>query len=157
MEEQKKPSKGHVPSKPSGAFSTNEDYRKSLVYQDEFAIANADPERHYRFVSRRVLDKTGGFDRRGWIPINASNSKGECLVSAYGHTGQAGTEVIDGDLVLAFMPADVKARKEAMMKRRQDLMQQSLFRLRQQRGQGVESMEVVLQRQGRTENLGFSN
>ena len=155
MSENTKETKSHIKQKPSGALSGNEDYRKALVYQDEFAITNTDPDRHYRFISRAVLEKSGGFDRRGWEPITAANSKGEALVYMWGHSSQSGTDVKNGDLILAYMPKERMVRKQEVLAKRQNLMRSSLQRLSSQRGHGVESMDFVMQRQGKTEQFGF--
>jgi len=85
--------------------------RSALKPPDQFKIGNKDPDRAYRFISRTMLDKNGGFDRRGWMPINAENSKGETLETVT-QKMVAGTDKPVGDLVLAWMPKEmVEARR----------------------------------------------
>lgn len=147
--------KGHLKQTPSGPLAPVASHREFIRPQDPYMITNKDPNREYRFVSRAYLDKNGGFDQRGWEPITKANSKGEALVSAYGHTSTGGTEVRSGDLVLAFMPKERMEQKRASYRYRQDLMRSSLNRLRSHRNNGVDSMDIQMQRDGKVENLGF--
>lgn len=147
--------KGHLKNTPSGALAPNAEHRNFIRPQDPYMLANKDPDRAYRFVSRVYLDKNGGFDQRGWEPITSANSKGEALMSPYGHTSKGGTEVKSGDLVLCFMPKERMEQKLQAQRYRQDLAAAALYRLRQRRGIGVESMDIKMQREGKVENLGF--
>jgi hypothetical protein len=140
----------------SGALAPNQAYRNSILPQDGFMVGNQQPDRVYRFVSRTYLEKSGGFDRRGWEPITASNSKGECLISPWGNHASEGTDVKNGDLVLAFMPKERVEMKRAAMAYRKGLAESALNRLRSKRNDGVDSMDVTIQRPGKSvEQLGF--
>lgn len=143
-----------VPTKPRGALDPDAPHRHSLKTFDLFTIAGAKSDRAYRFVSRRLLEQSGGFDRRGWEPLNSTNHQGEQLVSPFGHVS-SGTDVVNGDTVLAFMPKERMEAKKALAARRQSLMQASLNRLREAKRNGlVDSMDISVQRMGRTEQYG---
>ena len=150
-------SKGSVSKSPSGALAQNQDYRSGIIPQDGFMVGNMQPDRVYRFVSRSFLERSGGFDRRGWEPINEANSKGECLISPWGHQGQGGTDVKNGDLVLAFMPKDRMEAKRKALAYRKNLSDAALNKLRSRGNREmVASMEVTIQRPGKSvEQLGF--
>ena len=143
-----------VPTKPRGALDPDAPHRNSLQAFDMFTITNAQPDRAYRFVSRKLLESCGGFDRRGWIPINSQNTKGEALISPFG-TVSEGTDVVNGDTILAYMPREQMEVKKKMADRRKGLMEASLNRLRAGKRNGlVQRMDVTIQRQGRTEDYG---
>ncbi len=125
----------------------------SIVPQmDLFKIINQAPDRVYRFVSKTLLDKFGGFDRRGWEVITSQNSKGEKLASQWG-TESAGTDLRQEDLVVCFMPRARMEQKKAAIKRRKALLRNTMSALRAQaKGAGMPMTgEVIIQRPGRSD------
>lgn len=125
--------------------------RSALKPPDQFKIGNRDPDRAYRFISRTMLDKNGGFDRRGWMPITAENSKGETLVTVTGSYA-AGTDKPVGDLILAWMPKEIADQKRADLDAINSL-QRNVEGLRKEADEaGVPvKAEMEVQRQGITE------
>lgn len=123
---------------------------------DFFKIINQQPDRVYRFVSKTVLDKSGGFDRRGWEVITSQNSKGERLASIFG-TASSGTDVRQEDLVLCFMPKERMEQKRAMMRRRKDMLRNTMQELRNKvRRAGMPiTGDVTIQRPGRSDQPGL--
>ena len=125
--------------------------RSPLKAPDMFAIGNRDPGRAYRFISRTMLEKNGGFDRRGWIPITEANSKGETLESPTGSM-KALTTLPVGDTVLAFQPIEIIQQRRADLAARNDTRDRMVALKSQAINAGVEmtgGMEV--QSQGKTE------
>lgn len=88
-------------------------YRNALKAPDPFVILNPDPNRRYRFLSRRLLAKSAdpnkpgdmGFDPRGYTILTEGNSKGERLGTSRGGQG-AGSTLVYEDLVVGFIPKE---------------------------------------------------
>lgn len=118
-----------IPSAPSGALSVDNTYRSSLKAPDPFLIGHRDPDREYRFISKTMLDKNGGFDRRGWEPITAQNHKGETLETEFG-TISSGTDLRYGDTVLGFMSKERMAQKRSILRNTRNLARATLERLK---------------------------
>jgi hypothetical protein len=125
--------------------------RSALKPPDQFKIGNKAPERAYRFISRTMLEKSGGFDRRGWMPITAENSKGETLMTPTSSYA-AGTDKPVGDLILAWMPKEMVEAKRAELDNINSL-KKNVTNLRAE-GDAAHipvDAEMELQRQGVTE------
>lgn len=140
--------------KSTNALGSDAPYRSSLKAPDPYLIANKSPDREYRFLSKTMLDKSGGLDRRGWEVLTEANSKGERLMSEWG-TVSSGTDLRYGDLVVGFMPKERAEMKREMIKRTQNLAHATLHRLRQKANAlGMEhNIDYQIQRQGKTENF----
>lgn len=142
-------------SEPKGALSKKQAYRKNILYVDPFVIVNADPGREYRFVSKRILDDAGGFDRRGWEALNSHNSKGEKLQAQSGKIS-SGTDLRYGDLVAAWMPKEDADRRRHDLKFMTNAMKDSVGQLRQvtaEAGAPADFSDTVIQRQGISERI----
>lgn len=102
----KNPRAASTPSKKTTAYS----YRNALKAPDPFVIHNQDPNRVYRFLSRRLLSRSSdpnkpgdmGFDPRGYTILTEGNSKGERLGTSRGGYGNGSTLVYE-DLVVGFI------------------------------------------------------
>lgn len=139
-------------TEPTGAVSKSQKYR-NILFSDPFKIANAHPDRAYRFVSAKILSQNGGFDPRGWEAITEQNSMGEKLLNSFGKVS-SGTELRYGDVVLAFMPKDQADEKKEAIAHLNDATRQSINQLKEQarRGGFEPEIEVSIQKQGYTEN-----
>ena len=111
------------------ALQSNATYRSALKAPDGFAIANKDQSRVYRWVSRTLLDKAGGFDRRGWEVIDSKNSKGESIYSPWGKAA-SGTSINNEDLVLCYMPKERADQKRDLLRQANNLVRSSVRALR---------------------------
>lgn len=98
-----------------GALTRTASHRRALGIQDILQIGNKDPNRVYRWISRTMLDKFGGMDRRGWEVLTEKNSKGEGLMNQWGVTSEK-SDMRVGDLVAAFVPLDVAEEKRAAIR-----------------------------------------
>lgn len=101
-----------------GALTKNASYRNPAHAIDSFDIGNRQPDRAYRLVSKSMLDRYGGFDRRGWIVLDEKNAKGETLKSPWGEAviGSGISNRVE-DLVVAFMPKEMYDRKQELIRK----------------------------------------
>ena len=102
--------------KSPGALTKGAPYRHPSKPVSALDIGNKDPNREYRFISKSMLTKFGGFDRRGFVVLDEKNSKGETLKSQWGEQiiGSGITNQVE-DLVVAFIPKEVaEAKRESL-------------------------------------------
>lgn len=104
-------------------------YRSALKPPSALAIGNKHPDRVYRWISKSLLDKNGGFDRRGWQVLTAKNAKGETLVSPYSEYQPTSDFRVD-DVIAAFMPRELGERRKAELKHANEIVKQHMKGLR---------------------------
>lgn len=138
-----------------GALTKNAPYRSAVKAPNLLEMGNKDPNRVYRWLSKSLLDKAGGLDRRGWEVLNEKNSKGETMVTQWG-IHSSGTDLRVGDLVGAFMPVERNEMKKAAIAEANNSLNQRFESLRQQTVQagGKFNGGFSSQRDGVTENFG---
>lgn len=145
-------SKNALKESNADSMKKSANHRSSLKPADIMEITNKDPDRAYRWVSRNILDRTGGFDHRGWEALNAQTSKGEKMASQWG-VHSSGTELRNGDLIACFMPQERADMRRASLREANDAAMNHIRRLRAQaRSVGaVIDGNVQIQREGITE------
>lgn len=142
---------GFKPKKENSHRDTS--HRNALVNPNEFLILNQHPSRRYRFLSKKMLNESGGLDRRGWEPITAANSMGEELGTHWGTKMKSGTELRNGDLVVGFMPVERHEARQAMLQQRQNAFQEALNMIKN-RARSLNmphNINVSIQRPGRSD------
>ena len=138
----------------SGALDKKANYRSALKPPSILAIGNKNPDRTYRWISKNMLDRFGGFDRRGWNVLNEKNSKGETLDSPYG-SYQPHSDFRVDDVVAAFMPKEMADQKKAELLDATQAVRANLrnFRGSTRQAGGRVTGTVEVQKNGITEEL----